>query len=142
LITPLSATLDTEANYQVDFQSGPTLSLDGTWEITIDVTGALAGEEVAFIIPVIPMDNLTTRPLQVETTVDNGNLFSSIANIEITFPELLEAGASSGSSVETTILGDSGVTDSSSFLVSASGSSSINQYLQDVVEITPGFDVM
>ena len=145
LITPLSETLDTEANYQVNFQSGPILSSDGTWEITIDVTGALAGEEVSFIIPVIPMDTVTTRPLDVETTVNNSNSFSTIANIDITYPELLEAGESTVISNSFGFEGaaeGSSVAGSTSFIVSASGSSSINQYLQDTVETTPGFDVM
>ena len=146
LITPLSATLDTEADYQVNFQSGPTLSSDGTWEITIGVTGALAGEEIAFIIPVIPMDTVATRPLDVETTVNNDNSFSTIANIDITYPELLEAGESTvisnSFSLEGSTSGDSSVAGSTSFIVPASGSSSINQYLQDTFETTPGFDVM
>ena len=145
LITPLSETLDTEANYQVNFQSGPILSSDGTWEITIDVTGALAGEEVSFIIPVIPMDTVTTRPLDVETTVNNSNSFSTIANIDITYPELLEASESTVISNSFGFEGGaegSSVAGSTSFIVSASGSSSINQYLQDTVETTPGFDVM
>lgn len=91
LIAHDAKVVDLDANYEVNFTSGPTLSQEGTWDVTVDVTGALLGEEVSFILSVIPKENIDTSiPLEIETTVDNssgGFTSSALASVGISFIE-------------------------------------------------------
>jgi hypothetical protein len=91
LIAHDAKVVDPDANYEVNFVSGPTLSQDGTWDVTVDVTGALLGEEVSFILSVLPLENIDTSvPLEIETTVDNssgGFTSSSLESVGISFLE-------------------------------------------------------
>jgi hypothetical protein len=91
LITQDAKVVDLDANYQVNFAGGPTQSPDDTWEVTVNVTGALAGEEVSFVLSVIPMENIDTSvPLIIETTVDNssgGFTSSALESVGISFLE-------------------------------------------------------
>lgn len=73
---------DDQADYSINFREveGPIKSSDApTWEVPFEVTGALPGEKVVFVIPVIPLDNIADNVvLEIETTVDNsGGGFTS-----------------------------------------------------------------
>ncbi len=89
LIAPHTEVSDSEAQYQVIFQQGPVQAEDGTWEFTVNVLGALPGESVEFVIPVIPLNNISDNiPLTIETTIDNENggfVSSSVDNVNIAF---------------------------------------------------------
>ncbi len=91
LFTQDAKVVDLDANYQVNFAGGPTQSPDDTWEVTVEVMGALAGEEVSFILSVIPMENIDTSvSLIIETTVDNGSggfTSSALESVGISFLE-------------------------------------------------------
>ncbi len=89
VIAPHTEVSDSDAQYQVIFQQGPVQADDGTWEFSVDVTGALPGESVEFVIPVIPLNNISDSiPLTIETTIDNDNggfVSSTIDNVNIAF---------------------------------------------------------
>jgi hypothetical protein len=95
MIAPFTETPNSGADYQVSFQQGPVQSLDGTWEITIDVEGSAQGEAIEFVIPVIPLNDISDNvPLTIETTVENSNgLFTSttVAEVGITFTDVLDS---------------------------------------------------
>ncbi len=94
MIAPFTETPDSGVEYQVSFQQGPVQSLDGTWEITIDVEGAAQAEVIEFVIPVIPLNDISDNiPLNIETTVENSNgLFTSttVADVSISFTDVLD----------------------------------------------------
>lgn len=111
LIAPYTEAFSTEAGYQVSFQQGPTQSLDGTWEISVNVEGASQGETIGFIIPVIPQNDISDNvPLNIETTVEtiSGTFTSNnVANVGISFNDVLDtsdslfAGGSAGATLAT-----------------------------------------
>lgn len=103
---------DHNANYEVNFAGGPTLSQDGTWEVTVDVKGALPGEEVSFILSANPAGSIETSvPLEIETTVDNSSgefTTSSIESVGISFieqqaQELFASSSSASFSADATV---------------------------------------
>jgi hypothetical protein len=111
LIAQDAKIIDQDANYQVDFVGEPILSSNDTWDVTIEVTGALPGEEVSFAFSVIPLENVAENvpiSLEIETTVDNssGEFTSSVfENVGISFieqsQELFASTSSAGFSEDT-----------------------------------------
>ena len=114
VIAPFTETSNIDAQYQVSFQQGPVQSLDGTWEITIGVEGALQGEAIEFVIPVIPLNDISDNvPLIIETAVENTNgLFTSttVADVGISFTDVIDTTetifSSSSAGIEAITIGE------------------------------------
>ncbi len=142
--------VDQDANYQVNFLgNGPTQSADGTWEVGVEVLGALPGEGVEFILTVIPFNNITNSvPLTIATTVDNSSgivTSTAVANVGITFDQLLPDFANSGSEISSLSVDTSTATAQSGADVIGLGSlesaSVVNQFVQPVGMDIPVVDV-